>query len=320
MAPLVQLTLAAVLITPGQVQLLAEPSMPIPGFVVSGDQNDPNDRTCPVSASDHDLRGDRYWAEGRFALAAEAYETATRLGLDSPAIHLKLAKAYLNLNNSTGSTEARTVPNGIPGRIQEGVYLIEPLPNEPGRFLVAPKTSAIHHLQQAVDAGLDGPHVRLLEADIWLRARRFAKALDIYATLQGKVPAEDQYRYYRHFAEACLATDDVEGYLDRLEKAAALDREPDPPMLAAAYLRAAQRYAADADLPNYIRCLKLALEQDPESADLHYRLGNAFDDASRPERASLHWRITLELQPDHPDRRRMLEAIRDISRQSNRAP
>ena len=324
MTPLARCILAAALIAgtkTGQAQLLAKPPMPVSRSAASGSENDPNNRPRPVvAATDHCLLGDVYWGEGKFALAAEAYETADRLGLDSLEIHLKLARAYLHLNNATGPTEARTVHNGTPGRIKEDVYLIEPMPNEPGRFLVAPKSSAVYQLQLALDGGLDGPRVRLLEADIWLRARRYGKALAIYKTLEGKLPADRQGGYFRRFAEACLATDDVERYLDRLEKAAALDGEPDPPLLAAAYLRAAQHYAADADLPNYIRCLELALEQDPESADLHYRLGNAVDDAGRPERASLHWRITLELQPDHPDRRRMLEAIRDINRQSNRAP
>ena len=164
MTPLARCILAAALIAgtkTGQAQLLAKPPMPVSRSAASGSENDPNNRPRPVvAATDHCLLGDVYWGEGKFALAAEAYETADRLGLDSLEIHLKLARAYLHLNNATGPTEARTVHNGTPGRIKEDVYLIEPMPNEPGRFLVAPKSSAVYQLQLALDGGLDGPRVR----------------------------------------------------------------------------------------------------------------------------------------------------------------
>ena len=270
-------------------------------------------RLNPNPAHDHYLLGDIYLAEDKSALAIESYTAAERLGLCPPELPFRMAAAYYNLGSYVGRLETRTLRAGVPGRLQGGVYVIGAAPNEAGRFLVAPEASAIYHLQRALDAGLDTPLVHLLHADIWLRARRYDRALRIYQALEEKVPAAEQARYYRHFAGACLATDDVEGYLIRLKQALAVTPKTDERVLADAYRRVAQHYNAAGDLDNYIHYLQLAVGLDPESADLHYCLGNAFDDAGRLQNASRHWRITLELQPDHPDRRRMLERVRDIT-------
>ncbi len=267
----------------------------------------------PESAMDHCYLGDTYLAEDKGALAIKSYEMAERLGLHSPELAFNMAEAYCNLGAYLGRLESRALPDGVAGRLHDTVYVLEPMAGQPGRYLVATRASAIFHLQRALDAGLDTPEAQLLHADIWLRARRFARSLEIYKQLEGKVPQPYRERYHRNFADACLARDDVDGYLAQTKRALALTPGPHEQAMADAYLRVAARFNAAGDLDAYVRYLRLAVAADPESADLHYRLGNAFDDAGRLKDASRHWRIALELQPDHPDRQRMLERVRQIT-------
>ncbi len=267
--------------------------------------------SAAASAADHLLFGDICVAEGKTALAASAYQAARRQGLNDPQLHLKLAHVYFDLGEYLGAVEARTIPDGQPGRIVRGVFVLDAIPAEPGRFLVASDRSAVYHVRQALDAGLDEPGVQLLHADIWLRARRYDEALAIYRQLDGHVAPEDDTRYHQHFAEACLATDDVEGYVTHIEAALTAGGQADPAELASAYLRAAEYAVAAGDAERSIHYLRLAVKRTPQDADLHYRLGSAYHDAARPADASRHWRITLELQPDHPNRQRMLQFIRD---------
>ena len=44
----------------------------------------------PQSAADHYQLGNIYLAGNSFALAAESYQSALRLGLDTPVLHYKL--------------------------------------------------------------------------------------------------------------------------------------------------------------------------------------------------------------------------------------
>ena len=285
--------------------------------------NPPQARRClqaaielkPTNSQNHYLLGSVYLAEGKFALAAEAYQAAQRLGLDTAELHYELATACYHLENYTGRMETRTVLGGLAGRIQDGCYLIDPVPGQRDRFFIAPQGSAIYHLQRALDGGLDTPEVRLLQADIWLGARQHSRALAIYRKIETEIPAADRARYYYHYAQACLGTDDLEGYLDRLQRAIALDKAAYGHHLVTAYRRVADYHNAQGDLDNYIRYLTLAADESPTSADLHYLLGNALYEAGHKLEASRRWRLTLELHPDHPDRTRMLELTRLITSQ-----
>jgi Flp pilus assembly protein TadD len=100
-----------------------------------------------------------------------------------------------------------------------------------------------------------------------------------------------------------------------VKRASARDEKTYGSELVVAYRRAADHYSADGDLTGYLRCLQLAVDESPESAELHYLLGNALYEAGRKVEASRHWRLALELEPDHPDRSRMLELIRVITSQ-----
>jgi len=275
----------------------------------------------PRSAEAHYWLGRVYLLGERFALAAEALETAEVLGLNSAGLHLSLATAYFRLGNHTGPPAApRRVLGGVPGRIVQGVYVIEQVPERDGRFHVAGRRSALFHARAALDAEPDNVAARLLLADIWLATRRPGRARAAYAGVEDRVPEEQQADYYHRYAQACLGAEDMGGYLRCFREAAARDAERYGAGLAEAYRRVAERYGAEGDLDNYIRHLELALREAPASAELHYTLGNACFEAGRRQDASRHWRITLELKPGHPDRARMLELVRIITTETGGPP
>jgi len=270
----------------------------------------------PNDAEAHVLLADVLLAEQKCALAAQALEQAERLGLDTPAFHLKLATAYHRLKNYTGEVFVLPFRGGRAGRIESDCYLIDPLPGDPNRFHAAPRKSAIFHLQKALDAGLDDPAARLLHAEIFLHTCRFDRAVQLYRALDGRVAQPDLARYHGGFAQACFGSGDLDGYLEHLRQAATLEPAAYRPRLANAYRAAADRSSAEGDLEQYLRYLRLAIDESPESADLHYTLGNALHEAGRLLEASRQWRLTLELQPDHPDRQRMLTLIRAAAERS----
>jgi len=268
----------------------------------------------PNDAAAHVLLADVLLAGQKYALAAQALEQAERLDLDTPAFHYKLATAYYHLKNCIGEVFVLPFRGGRAGRIENDCYLIEPLPGDPNRFHAAPRKSAIFHLQKALDAGLDDPAAHLLHAEIFLNTRRFERAVQLYRALDGRVPQPDLARYHAEFAQACFGAGDIDGYLEHLREAATLDPAAYRPRLGDAYRAVADRYSAEGDLEQYLRYLRLAIDESPESADLHYTLGNALHEAGRLLEASRAWRLTLELQPDHPDRQRMLTLIHAASK------
>ena len=77
----------------------------------------------PKSGEDHYQLGNIYLAENRFALAAQSYESASGLGLESKVLHYKLASAYFNLRNYFGQIQEVTVRAGEAGTISGEWYL-----------------------------------------------------------------------------------------------------------------------------------------------------------------------------------------------------
>ncbi len=277
-------------------------------------------RIRPTSRDDLILLAEVLIDGEKFSLAIEALESAQRLGSKDAHLHLNLARAYHRIGVDLGELEVRLLPEGRVGRLHQGYYLIEPVARRLGEFLVAPKRSAIYHLQKARDAGLQSLPLRILEGDIWLTAHRYGQAVAVYAVLQDEVQermeGSEGAGFQSRFADACLHVDDVEGYVAHMEKAVASDKNAFGPVMCAVYQTAARHCSADGDLSGYLRHLKSALAYEPADADLHYKYGNALLEAGRNEDAIHQWRITMELDPDHADRTRMLERIRSASPRS----
>ncbi|MCP4247490.1 MAG: tetratricopeptide repeat protein [bacterium] len=267
----------------------------------------------PTDRDGHFLLGRIYVDQEKPALAAEHLQSAERLGLDTPELQFRLASAHFRLGNFIGKILVTRVAGGRPGRIVGDWYLIDYDPETPDGFLAARRGSAIYHLQRALDGGLDDVDVHLLHAEVWLRAGHHARAVAAYRAIEKRVGPAETARFHHGFAQACLGADDLDGFLQHLESAIAADPKSYATELVAAYRTVADRRAAAGDLKGYIRYLRLAAREAPESAEVRYDLGNALHEAGHDLEASRQWRITLELQPDHPDRVRLLELIGAIA-------
>ncbi|NQU23074.1 MAG: tetratricopeptide repeat protein, partial [Candidatus Nealsonbacteria bacterium] len=153
----------------------------------------------PQSASDHYQLGNIYLAGNFFARAAESYQSALRLGLDSPVLRYKLGSAYFNLRNYFGRIAARTVKSGKPGTINGPWYLIEPVPGRKDVFRCAPEASAVYQIARAIADGIeDRPDIHVLRATIYLNAHRYGQAYEMFTEIGGNVPDEDKalFHYY----------------------------------------------------------------------------------------------------------------------------
>jgi len=268
----------------------------------------------PDSGPDHYQLGNIYLAENRFALAALSYETALKLGLDSVVLHYKLASAYFNLRNYFGRIAEATVKAGQAGTISGDFYLIEAVTGKKDVFRVAPQRSAVFHIERAIEGGLgERADTQMLLANIYLNARRYDRAYEMYESLGDMVPEEDAALYAFYFAQSAFGVRKYDSYLKQLQKAVKLDPEAYKSALVDGYLQVADRYNQAGLLGKYIDHLKLAVNESPQTTSLHLKLGNAFEDAREYKDAVQQWRLVLDLEPEHPDRTRLLNLIRKHS-------
>jgi len=239
----------------------------------------------PKSASDHYQLGNIYLSGNFFALAAESYRSALRLGLDSPVLRYKLGSAYFNLRNYFGRIAVQTIRSGIAGEINGCWYLIEPVPGRKDTFRCAPEASAIYQIAKAVADGIeDRADIHVLRATIYLNARRYAKAYEMFTEIGPTVPEEDQALFHYYYAQAAFGTGRYDKYLELLREAIKLDAEAYQSTLVDAYLKVAEQHNQAGELPKYIEFLALAVAESP-------------------------WRMVLDLEPDHPQRMKLLNLI-----------
>ena len=263
------------------------------------------------SAPDHYQLGNIYLAENRFALAARSYESALRLGLDSVVLDYKIASAYFNLRNYFGQISEAHVKSGKPGTISGKLYLIEAVPGKSDVFRVAPERSAVYHIARAIEGGLgDRADTQMLLANIYLNARRYHQAYDMYKALEGKVPEEDSALYAYYYAQSAFGVGDYDEYIAHLKTATELDPEAYRSVLVDGYTQVADRYNQAGKLSKYIEYLALAVDQSPQNASLHLKLANALEEARQYDAAVQQWRLVLDLEPEHPQRTRLLNLIR----------
>ncbi|MHC4405134.1 MAG: tetratricopeptide repeat protein [Planctomycetota bacterium] len=264
----------------------------------------------PQSASDHYQLGNIYLAGNFFALAAGSYQAASRLGIDSPVLHYKLGSAYFNLRNYFGRIAVRTVKSGQPGTISGDWYLIEPAPGGKDVFRCAPTTSAIYQVAKALADGIDDrPDIHVLRANIYLNARRYREAYDMFTKIGPTVPDEDKALFHYYHAQAAFGTGRHDEYLNLLQKAIGLDPEAYESTLVDAYIEVAEQYNQSGDLAKYIEYLAKAVGESPSTASWHLKLGYAYEEAQKYDLAVAQWQMTLDLEPDHPDRMKLLNLL-----------
>ena len=264
----------------------------------------------PESVTDHRDLGNIYLASSLYARAAESYRHALTLGADSPLLRYKLASAYFNLRNYFGQISVVTVAAGEPDTINAGWYLIEPVTGQVDTFLAAPEASAIYQIAKALADGIeDRPDVHVLKANIYLNARRYAKAYEMFGELQETVTDEDKPLFLYYFAQAAFGTERYDDYLRLLNEAVELDAETYEPTLVEAYVKLAEVHNQAGDFDKYVECLDLAVQASPQTASLHLELAYAYEEVRDYAKAISHWQMVLDLEPDHPDRTALLNLI-----------
>ncbi|MBN1852576.1 MAG: tetratricopeptide repeat protein [Pirellulales bacterium] len=264
----------------------------------------------PDSPSDHYQLGNIYLSGNFFALAAESYQSALRLGLDSAVLHYKLGSAYFNLRNYFGQVTIQTVKSGQPGTISGKWYLIEPVPEGKDVFRCAPEASAAYQIAKALADGIeDRPDIHVLRATIYLNARRYAQAYEMFTKIGDTVPKEDKALFAYYYSQAAFGTGQYDRYLELLQEAIQLDPEAYKSTLVDAYTKVAQQYNQAGQLDRYIEYLAKAVAESPQSALLHHSLGNAYEEALKHDQAVAQWRMVLDLEPEHPQRMQLLNLI-----------
>ena len=268
----------------------------------------------PKSASDHYQLGNIYLSGNSFALAADSYQSALRLGLESPVLHYKLGSAYFNLRNYFGSIVTQTVKSGKAGTIHEKWYLIEPVPGQKDLFRCAPESSAIYQIAKALDDGIEErPDIHVLQATIYLNARRYAAAYDMFIKIGPTVPKESKALFHYYCAQAAFGTGRYDEYLKQLKEAIELNKEAYGATLVDAYLSVADQHNQAGNLKGYIEFLAKAVAESPQTASLHLKLGEAYEETQDFPKAVAQWRMVLDLESDHPDRMRLLNLIEKYS-------
>lgn len=278
----------------------------------------------PKSGSDYYQLGNIYLAGNFFALAAESYQSALRLGIEIPVLHYKLGSAYFNLRNYFGKISTVTVKAGKAGTISDNWYLIESVPGKKDLFRAAPSTSAVYQVAKAIDSGIEETSdIKFLFANIYLNARRYKHAYEMFNKIEAKIPEEDKPLFYYYYAQSAFGVRRYDEYLTLLQKAIELDKATYASALVDAYTKVADRYNQAGRLDEYIKYLGKAVQESPETASLHLKLGHAFEEGQEYAKAIMQWQMVLDLEPDHPRRMELLNLIEKYRKQltnSNKSP
>ena len=140
--------------------------------------------------------------------------------------------------------------------------------------------------------------------DVWLLVDRS------HFQLGELVPEDDAALYAFYFAQSAFGVRKHDKYLTQLREAVKLEPEAYRSALIDGYLQVADRYNQAGQLDKYIDHLAMAVDQSPQTTSLHLKLATAFEEARKYEDAVQQWRLVLELEPEHPDRTRLLNLIR----------
>jgi tetratricopeptide (TPR) repeat protein len=264
------------------------------------------------SSFDHYQLGDIYLTESKFLLAAEEYSRALELGLEDALIHYKLGTAYYNLRNYLGQVEVRDIPDGIVEEISDDYFLIEALPDAPHTFNCAPVNSAVYQVKKALQMGIAVPEARLLFANVYFNTHRLTRAIELLLGMEKDIKEEDKPLFYDHLGQAYFLTGRYDEFLAAVKKSTAKDAEAQKQALEEAYHSIAQRYEQVGDAVSQINYLLKCVKGAPTNAQYHLELGDAYFRQNDYAKAATHWGMTLDLQPDHPERMRITNLMNQL--------
>jgi len=210
-----------------------------------------------------------------------------------------------------------TVAAGEPGTISDQWYLIERVPGKKDVFRVAPTASAIYQIAKAMEGGLaERVDIRMLRANSYLNARRYKQAYEFFTQLADSISdedKEDRALHHFYFAESAFGLRKYDEYLEHVRKAIELDPESYQSALVDAYINVSDKYNQAGKLDKYTEYLALAVQESPETVSLHLKLGYGYEEAQRYAEAVQQWRMVLDLEPEHPDRTKLLNLIKKYS-------
>lgn len=266
-------------------------------------------RLRPAALEDLKQLASIHLKRGLPALAIRALESAIEQGHVTAQIHFELAQAYYAAGRVLGKPRIEVLRDAIAGTTYKQWYVFRAIPGQPDRYEVCASNCAIYHLQRAFELNLEDPAGYLLNADIWFKAQRFEQARDIYEAIEELVPRQQLGAYHFRYGMTLLALGDPQGLETHLQQALQLDPASISPKALEAYVKIADFYCLRGNLERTITYLKRASAEAPRSAELRYRLANALMEADRPAEARVHYLATLQLEPLHHDRERMLKII-----------
>ena len=264
---------------------------------------------------DHYRLGDIYLTESKFRLAANEYSRALELDYDDALIHYKLGTAYFNLGNYLGQVGVREIPDGTVEQISEELFLIEAAPWGADTFHCAPVHSAIYQVKKAMDMGIESPEASLLFANIYFHTNRFERAIGLFLQIEAEIADEDKELFYTYLGQAYFRTGRYEEHLDAIKEATAADPEAQRQALEGAYYSIAERSKQLGDTESQIAYLLKCIESAPTNAQYHLDLGDAYYRLEDYENAATQWRMTLDLQPDHPEQMRLINLLNELERE-----
>ena len=131
----------------------------------------------------------------------------------------------------------------------------------------------------------------------------------MFKKLEPTIPKEDKALFYYYHAQSAFGVHRYDEYLELLRKAIKLNKATYSSALVEAYLRVADRHNQAGQLDKYIQFLAKAVQESPETASLHLKLGHAFEEAQEYDKAIAQWQMVLDLEPDHPRRMELLNLI-----------
>ena len=109
----------------------------------------------------------------------------------------------------------------------------------------------------------------------------------------GPTVKEDKALFYYYYAQAAFGTGQYDRYLELLEEAIQLDPAAYKATRVDAYLSVADQYNEAGNLDKYIEFLGKAVAESPLTASLHLKLGNAYEEARKLDKAIAQWRMVL---------------------------
>lgn len=251
---------------------------------------------------------DRMIEKREYAVVLQKIARLAEKASVSAEIRLRAARAHLGLGEAFGATQVRRIEGGEPGRFVDQWFVVEAT-GRPDEFLCAPPASAINQVRRAIDGGADSPAAQRLFAEIWLAAKRPKCALAVLRSHERPLMDDNANATLTLLAQANLAANDVDAYLDAMQRLAQGAGPRRDAVLAGAYFAAADVYNLRGDAALHREFLRRALKLAPDTEARMLELGDALWEAGEKAEARRWYRKLIDREPAHPERLRILERI-----------